>query len=271
MLILFKNLKRYITLEFEFIKYCLLREMEFRFNFIITFITIFVSQLSMFLTFEVIYYSVDSIGGWTFSEISFLLATNALIETTFMSFIFFNLFQLPNMINNCELDFILIKPINPMFYISFRRVDFGMLTGGLSAFFIYIVNALPSIKNSLNFTSILIYFFLLINGLVIMYSIFFIMQCLAFYFIKIDALYKIFWSTYDFARKVPGTIYPTIVRVLLTFIIPVLVVVLFPAGYLLKKFGLKEILISTIISTILLSLSIIIWKVSLRKYNSASS
>ena len=245
--------------------------MEYRFNFIVTLTTIFIWQMSVLFTFSVIYYSVDNIGGWSFEEMSFLLGTNALIETTFMSFIFLNLFELPNIINNCDLDFLLLKPINTVFLVSFKRVDFGMLIGGLPSFIIYMIYSFPRIKDYLNLSSIIIYLILIINGLVIMFSIFFIIKCLSFYFIKADGLCSLAWAIYDFARKAPGTVYPTLMRAVLTYVVPVLVIVFFPAGYGLKKFTINEIVIPCSISVVLLTFSIIFWKTSLRRYNSASS
>jgi ABC-2 type transport system permease protein len=268
---LLRILKRYISLELVSIRYCLLREMEFRFNFIITFITIIVIHITNILTYSVIFTRADNIGGWNYSEVIFLIGTGAIIDGFFMSFIFFNITQIPNMINNCELDFLLLKPVNSMFIVSFKNFNLGTFVGNIPTGIGLIIFTLPNLKHTYSIASVFLYVMLIFSGIIILYSMFFIIKCLAFYFIRVDGLDQVFWTVYEFGRRVPGTIYSNIMKAVLTFGLPVLVIVFFPAGLLLDKLGMKEVLISFCISGTLLFLAATMWKISLKRYNSASS
>lgn len=264
MLALLKIIKKYIVLEFVIIKYCIRREMEFRFNFVITFLTVVVYYFTNLATYTVIFYSVDNIGGWSFPEIAFLIGTCGLIDGVFMSCNFFNLSSLPALINNGDLDYVLLKPVNSMFLVSFRRFDLGTFFGNTAIGMVLIIASLPDIREAIDVSRIPVYLAMVANSVIILYSIFFIIKCLAFYFIKIEGLDCAFWSIYEFGRRVPGTIYSAIIRTTFTFIVPVLVIAFFPSGYILRKLDTGEVLISFGIACVLLLLAIAFWKCSLR-------
>lgn len=269
---LIKVTKRYIQLEIETIKYCLIREMEYRFNFIITFLACFIYQMSVFVTYSIIYYSIGSIGGWSYTEISLLFATNAIVENVlFMPLVFYNLFDLPQIINNGDLDFILIKPVNVIFYVSFKRFNFGTFTGGLVSAFIYYISVFPYLLESFSLFHMTMYVLLIINGFILMFSLFLIFMCLGFYLIRIDVMMNLFWAIHQFGKKAPGTVYPFALQGVLTFVIPVLVMAYYPAGVLLNKLGGKEILISYVMTAVLFLFSIFLWNRSIKRYCSASS
>lgn len=269
---LIKSVKRYVQLEVETIKYCLMREIEYRFNFVITFFAVFTYQMSILFTYSIIYYSTGTIGGWNYTELSLLFATNAIVENVlFMPFVFYNLFNLPNIINNGDLDFILIKPVSTVFYVSFKRFDFGTFVGGLISAIIYYITAIPSIVKSFSIVNLIMYILLIFNGFIIMFSLFLLFQCLGFYFIKVDVSYNLFWAIHQFGKKAPGLIYPYLLQLIMTFIIPVLVISYYPSGISLNKLGGKEICISYIATATLFFVSIFVWNRSIKRYYSASS
>ena len=265
-------LKLYARLEIETIKYCLIREMEYRFNFVVTLVTVFAYQLTIFLTYTLLFSYTESIGNWTASDVSFLFATNAIIENVlFMPFAFYGLLSLPQLINTGNLDLILIKPVNPVFYISTKQFDLGTLVGGAISAVMYIIAAWPSLQGAVTAGNILVYIYMIINGTLIMHSLYLSIQCLAFRFIRIDAFSSMFWSIHGLAKRAPGSVYPLVLQMILTFFIPVLIVVYFPAGFVLNKLGIREVAASTVVTILFFILSRYIWRVSVKKYGSASS
>lgn len=270
-MVIIKKIKRYIILEIMFVRYCLARAMEFRANFIISFLTVLMVHATALSTYAVVFITTNDVGGWSASEITFLMGTGAIIDGIFMSFIYFNLTALPTMINNCELDFLLLKPVNPIFMVSFRKFDLGCFLGNIPVSIALITYSMINLKSSINVLSVIIYFIMVADGIIIYYSLFFIIKSLAFFFIKIDGLDNIFWTVVEFGRRVPGTIYPVLLRVFFIFLIPVLVIVYFPAGFMLNKLGYRELLISVCAAAIALTLVNLVWKHALKRYNSASS
>lgn len=270
-MVIIKKIKRYLTLELMFIRYNLARAMEFRTNFIISFLTVIMVHATALSTYAVVFITTNDVGGWNASQITFLMGTSAIIDGFFMAFIFFNLTALPTIINNCELDFLLLKPVNPIFMVSFRRFDLGCFLGNIPLSIVLITYSMINLKSSINLLSVIIFFIMVADGIIIYYSLFFIIKCLAFFFTKIEGLDNIFWTVVEFGRRVPGTIYPAFVRALFIFLVPVLVIVYFPAGFMLNKLGYRELLLSVGFAAIALTLVNLIWKHALKRYNSASS
>lgn len=265
-----KNIFRYIHLECLFVKFCIVREMEFRTNLVISFLTVFIAYLTSALTYSVIFFNTDKIGNWSFYEVNFLIGTAAIVDGFFMSFLYFGVIQIPDLIRMGDLDFILLKPLNSMFMVSLRKFDLGTFFSviiGIVANVISLIN----MKASFQWWNVLIYYFLILNGVIILYTLFFIAKCLAFYFVKVNAIDNLIWAIYEFGRRTPESVYKNAIRFLLVYICPVLVVVNYPAGFLLRKFGLEELAVSYIITIVLLLAAVLFWKISLKKYSSASS
>lgn len=265
-----KKIIRYIYLELLFVKFCVVREMEYRTNLVISFLTVFIAYLTSALTYSVIFYNTDKIGNWTFYEVNFLVGTAAIVDGFFMSFLYFGLIQIPDMVRLGDLDFILLKPLNSMFMVSFRKFDLGTFFSvivGIGANIVSLVN----MKVSFQWWEVIIFYLMIFNGVIILYALFFISKCMSFYITKVDALDNLIWAIYEFGRRTPESVYKNFVRFLFIYLCPVLVVVNFPTGFILHKFGWGELGISYIITIVLLFISALIWKVSLRRYSSASS
>ncbi|MHB1392559.1 MAG: ABC transporter permease [Clostridia bacterium] len=265
-----KNIIRYIHLEFLFVKYCLVRDMEYRMNVIISFLTIFVAYLSTTLTYNVLFYNIDRIGNWNYNEVLFLVGTAAIVDGFFMSFVFFGIAEIPDMVKQGFLDFMILKPVNSMFILSFSRFDLGTFLSVIIGIATNII-AVANMGNSIQLGHIITYFLLIFNGVAILYSLFFIVKCLSFYFVQVSGLDSLMWSLYEFGRRTPESIYKNLLRLSLVYICPVLVIVNYPAGFYLDKFGVKEILVSYLITFIFLLIAVLFWKHSLKKYTSASS
>lgn len=265
-----KNFIRYIHFEYLFVKFCIVREMEFRTNLVISFLTVFIAYLTSALTYSVIFFNTDKIGNWSFYEVNFLIGTAAIVDGIFMSFLYFGIIQIPELIRTGDLDFILLQPLNSMFIVSLRKFDLGTFFSVIIGVVTNIIS-LINIKPSFQWFNIVIYYFLILNGIIILYTLFFIAKCLAFYFVKVNAIDNLIWAIYEFGRRTPESVYKNAVRFLLIYICPVLVVVNYPAGFFLQKLGLKELVVSYIVTIVFSLAAILFWKMSIKKYNSASS
>jgi ABC-2 type transport system permease protein len=244
--------------------------MEFRINLLISFLTVLLAYITSALTYSVILFHVDSIGNWGYFDILFLIGTAAIVDGLFQSFTYFGIMQIPNLVGSGDLDFILLKPINSMFLVSFRSFDLGTFIAiiiGIVSNIIAIVN----MESAISVINIVIYYFMIINGAIIIYSLFFLTKCLAFKFIRVNGLNNLVWAIYEFGRRTPESVYKGLIKFALIYIFPVLVVSNFPAGFFLNILGWKELIISCVITIVLLSLSIFAWNYSIKKYNSASS
>jgi ABC-2 type transport system permease protein len=118
-----KDIFRYIRMTFLMMKNCLIREMQFRSNFIIRLFTEVLWLGMQFIYVEVLYGLTQSIGGWNVWQMVILLGTNHIINQLFEAFFFDNCTKLVDQIRLGDLDFVLVKPINSQFMVSLRYTD----------------------------------------------------------------------------------------------------------------------------------------------------
>jgi len=247
----------------------LIKELTFRFNITIRIMTDITWYLVNILFFQVIYLNSNTILGWNLGEVMLFLGTMFIIDSLHMSFFYFNTLQIPYYIRTGLLDSFLIKPINTRFLISIRNINFSSLFN--AAFGIFVVSlSIQELDLTLNFFYITIYILFIINGVLIMYSILFIGATLSIYFSRTEGLMNTFFEIFQFGMK-PDIIYEGTVKFVMTYIIPVLVIVNFPTKILLNKLSIINSLWGFGISILLLIISHVFWKISLKKYTSATS
>jgi ABC-2 type transport system permease protein len=133
-----QSMKKYFRIFWQFAKISLMNQMAYRPSFFLAVIGKTFRIAILLIFFKVIYLSIKNIAGWDFNEILALTATYLTVE--FFAVITFhrNLFyQLPWLIRRGNLDFILTKPINPLFHTSFRVVDMFDLTSFAPVLFLW--------------------------------------------------------------------------------------------------------------------------------------
>ncbi|BCJ94855.1 ABC transporter permease [Anaerocolumna cellulosilytica] len=165
-------------------------------------------------------------------------------------------------------DFTLLKPLPTQLYISLRNwspfsiidVILSLIIMGISVF---------NISSNISVINILLFLFALLMGLVILYSVMLLMTSAAFWYLGTPLLW-IFDSFMELGRY-PVRIYPTFIKNILTWIIPVGLIVTVPAEALLGGIDLKRIIIGIIFAIIIYFISTKVFKISLKKYSSASS
>ncbi|MEZ6045476.1 MAG: ABC-2 family transporter protein [Planctomycetaceae bacterium] len=123
----------YLRVFTMFLRNALIRDMTFRSNFIVEIITRAFWFTAQLVLFELIYQSVNRINDWSRYEYFAFMATgmliNAIVETFFMP----NCANFSELIRKGDLDFVLLKPIDTQFLISFEKLNLAMLNQVLLA------------------------------------------------------------------------------------------------------------------------------------------
>lgn len=247
----------------------LIREMEFRANFIAGIIRQIVWLFVFVLTIEIIFSHTNNLAGWERPEVLIILALSRLIEGIMSSLFIRNIMELPQIVHDGKFDYHLTKPVPVQFYTSFRRTNIeqiGSIIGGL-ALFIY---ALIIRHNTIPITAILSFIVITIAGIIIYYSLLVIAATLVFHLERLEFLWS-FNTLLSEPLTVPFDIFPARAQFALTYFIPVAFVVFIPAGILTNRFQPLFVPISIALAITFLSLANLAWKAGLRKYSSASS
>lgn len=283
-----------------FLRNSLIREMTFRGNLIITIVTRGFWFAAQLILFDIIYRNVNSINDWTREEYFAFMATgmliNAIVETFFMP----NCANFSELIRNGNLDFVLLKPIDTQFLVSFEKVNLAMLNQVLlaGALLFYSMSqlthfdlgvlALQNLVHSGQWLSLLgiccqgagqifMYCLLLAIGVAFFYSLMITLASSSIWFGRNQGLYD-FWFYITVFARYPRSIYsgsPTgeLLRFVFSYVIPILLVVTVPARQLLSK-ALDPswiTLVSVSVTLALLFISRYIFNWSLNSYRSASS
>jgi len=260
---------RYLRLYRVFFRNCLIREMGFRWNFIIRFTTEIVWLATSLIWFHVIYSYVRDVGGWTRYQYLFLIGVSYAIQQTFESLLFVNCHRLSELIRTGELDFYLSRPINSQFLVSTRFVDLGGFANiffgiGLAGF------AWHKLSLPIHPGNLAMFVVLFLNGIIIYYVLMFSLMCLSFWIIRNESATGFFFQITELARQ-PAEIYNYGIKVFLTFFFPMVVCINFPANVMVRSLSLPQFFYGIAVGLLLLYLSTLIWRVGLRSYSSASS
>lgn len=272
----------YLRVFWTFFRNSLVREMTFRGNFLITVLTRafwFAAQLTLF---EIIFRSVPAINDWNREEYFAFMATgmliNAIVETFFMP----NCANFSELIRKGDLDFVLLKPIDTQFLISFEKVNLPMLNQVLFAtallgYSLFSLAEQGKFVGGLSALNVAMYLLLLAAGVAFFYSLMIALASTSIWFGRNQGLYDFWFYVTVFARY-PRSIYsgsPTgeVLRFGFSYVIPILLVVTVPARVLLNKSlepnWVTAIVVVAAIAGLAISRGIFQWSLSL--YRSASS
>ena len=260
---------RYIKLWLAFFRNSLTRDMEFKMNFIGNLFIDSIFYGSLFFFFSVIFSYVDALGDFSRDAVIIFLIITYLTDTVFLFFFGANTFQVNRMVVRGDLDMLLLKPINSLFFISFRYVSTYALISmcillGVLLRVTYLYS--PSI-GLLNYT---IFFISLLLGILILYCVEFIIACLVFWYKNFSVGGWLASELTKYSRR-PDSIYTGVFRKALFSFFPMALVSSLPARILLFGPNFNLLLLQVCVVSVALSLAVFVWHRGLIRYDSASS
>jgi viologen exporter family transport system permease protein len=223
----------YLRVFLAFARNSLVRNMTFRANFIVECISS-LSWMFMQLGFYLLlFHYTKSIGdtGWGKYEYFAFIATMTLINSLVEAFFMPNAEEFSELVRTGGLDFALLKPIDTQFLISLTKVDWS----GLSNFAFgcgLLVYSLAHLEYTPNLIEVVLYPIYIVCGVTILYSLMIALAATSVWLGRNQTLYDFWFYITNFSRY-PQEIYAgplgNPLRVVFTFVIPVLVVVNVPA------------------------------------------
>lgn len=242
-------------------------ELQYRANFFASLVgTVFWLGMAV-LTAAVFFRHTEDLGGWSFWEVVALLGVFTAVAGVVEAVLRPNIGALAQQVREGTLDLVLCKPVDPQFYISFRRLAFWRLTDvvlglGLAGLAALRLDTTPGPAQILAFT---------VTGasaVVIVYALWLALMTLAFWFVAVENLSILFDAVYETARF-PVTAYPGALRLLLTYLLPVAWITTVPSAALTGRGGPAGALLAVAIACALLFGSRLLWRAALASYTSA--
>lgn len=257
----------------------LIREMTFRVNFIAHSIAIMSWTGLQLIFYNIIFQFRDSIGkdtGWTRYPFFVFLGTVMVVNSLMQTFFLPNLREFSEMIRKGNLDFVLLKPIDTQFLVTFNRIDWSSMANfalGLGV----IVYSLIQMQYMPEVVQLLLFPVYLIVGVSIYYSTILLMSCSSVWMGRNQSLDQLWFYITTFSRY-PLEIYQGSlglpIRWIFTTVFPVLLVVNVPARVLAKPLTADQLplaVYAVVVALLGLFFSRVLFKYALDKYRSASS
>src|SRR3989338_8119145 len=211
--------------------------------------------------------NTDVLAGYNVYHVLLFYFTFNLIDSS-TQMLFREVYRFRYYIVSGNFDSILVKPVNALFRSLFGWTDIldFITLGPFILMIIYVLTKIPAI----GFGHLIIYFALILNSMLLATSFHIMVLSLAVMTTEIDHAIMIYRDVVGMG-KLPIDIYKEPLRSLITFVIPVGLMMTFPVKALLGVLNFRLVLYTFIFSLTLLFLSINFWNYSLKKYTSASS
>lgn len=207
------------------------------------------------------------IGGYSLWQIVLFFATYNLIDTI-SAFFFRDVYRFRSHIVSGYFDHILVKPISPLFKYLFGGSD--ILDIPLIILSIFLIVFAANHIDGITTGTILIYSVLLLNAFLLAMSFHIFVLGLGILATVVDNVIMAYRDITQMARF-PVDIYQEPLRSIVTFVIPIGIMITFPAKALMGLLETQLIVISLLFSCGVFYLSILFWRYSLKHYASASS
>ena len=215
-----------------------------------------------------IFKHTDALAGYTLPEAALFFLTFNIVDILAQLF-FRGVYSVRSLIREGDFDYFLIQPTNVLFRVAFHTVDFLDVVTVVPVLFItaYILRQIPG---GVSLSRLALYGLLIVNGLLIALAIHVAVASLA---VLTQELENTIWIYRDLMTlgRFPADIYDAPMRGILTFIIPVAVMVSFPAKAYLGKLSAAWGMQAFAMAAISLVLSLSFWRFAIRRYTSASS
>lgn len=264
------GIKKYLKLLWVFGKLNLQNQLAYRPSFYLAVIGKTLRMLLLIFTFRILYIHTPFLAGWSYPDVFLLTTTYLTVETLLAGTFHRNLsYYFPDLLRKGTFDFLLTKPVNTLFFTSFRIIDFMDLASGtfvLILWYHYLTRFAPSITVS----SILLYLLFFLFALVFLYSFLLIIASTAFWTINATGLGRFFEDLTRVARF-PSDVFQGIPRLIIQFIFPIGIVATVPSQILLGVVQWPYLVYLTIFTVLLFLTSQQIWRFALKHYSSASS
>ena len=263
-------LRRYLSLYAALWKNSVTREMSFKGNFLL-WIVVELLWFGLQLCFvSVLYSQTETIGTWTKWQMVLLVGASNFIQQIYQAFFLTNCTNLSELVRTGKMDFLLLLPVNTRFIVSLRVVDLGAFVNAIFALCVMTFAAVkmdlhPSAGQLAGFAA------LCAVGVAIHYSLMFILATICFWTVRAQGIVWGYYNLFNIARM-PDEAFRGAFKAVFTFALPVLLVSNVPVRVLADKiYSPTAWLLLLVIGALWAAIAEGFWRISIRRYTSASS
>lgn len=262
-------MKQALKVTLLYWRVALLNELQYRINF---FLQLFQSLLSLFtglVGLALIFRQTNQLAGWSQNELLVVLGIYTLLGGLMRASIYPSMMKLLQDIIEGNLDFALTKPVDSQLIVSVRAVEIWQLIDVVLGSGV-IIYAMLGLHQSLGVWQVLSFIFALGLGSILLYCFCLCITTIAFWATRADNIIELFQGVYQ-AGRVPVSIYPGWLRVLLTFLVPVAFAISVPAEALTNRLTWQTLLMAIGFSLLMALFTRWFWRFGIKSYSGASA
>jgi ABC-2 type transport system permease protein len=260
-------MQRYFKILRLFWTTAIAAELEYRLNFLIATITSIANLIGSLFGLFLFYRTGYTFQGWNWQEATIVLGLFTLLQGFSATFLVPNLNSIVKQVELGTLDFVLLKPISSQFWLSTKTISPWGLP---DLFFGMVLIVYAGTKLGLTWHNYVASLIPLGFGIVILYSLWFILGATSIWFVKVYNVTEVLRGLLE-AGRYPMAAYPVVYRLFFTFVVPVAFLTTVPAQAMLNRSEITWVLGAVLLAGILFSFSVLFWRFALRFYTSASS
>jgi ABC-2 type transport system permease protein len=262
-------MSRYARLYAHFLRFSFSRAMEFRVDFFFRIVMDTVWYAVNLAFFWVVYQHSPFMGGWDFDQALVFAAGVFVADAVHMTVFSNNAWWFPIFVNKGDLDYYLVRPVSSLFFLSLRDFAANSFVNLLMAIGI-LAWALARYPGPLPAETLSAYVLLLGIGIFLNYITQMVFLVPVFWMQSGMGLRDLWFGLARYQSR-PDAVYKGWVRRVLTSILPFALIVSFPTRALFEG-SIGELLLHMgAVTAAAFCVLVLLWKVGLRAYGSASS
>ncbi len=264
-----RSLTLYLRIWLASARYSLVRATMFRADLAIwAFVELLWITVNVLMV-VVIYQHTRTVAGWSEYQMLLLVGTSMLIQRFLMGFFWSGIFEMGRNVRNGMFDFVLAQPGDPLFMASTRKLELdGLLNSVIAAGLVAYSAAKLGLRPGAG--DLALYAVMVACGVVIHYSALVMAMSLAFWITSSQGVEGSYFTLMEFSR-LPRQAFGGVASVVFVWVLPVVVVSNAPANLLLHGFDARWALALLAATLAWFALAVMIFRLGLRRYTSASS
>ncbi|MBC7645415.1 MAG: ABC-2 family transporter protein [Thermoleophilia bacterium] len=261
---------RAIRLLLLHVKLAGLTELQYRANLVAQLVQSIVTAALSIISTQLVFSHTTELGGWSRSELYVVVGCWFVVTALVQALVNPPLQYFAQRINQGDFDYVLVRPEDAQALMSVQAVEPWPLINvpvGIG-FIAYGVNGSASLHAAP--LAIALTVFMMLCGVVMLYSVMLLFATLCFWFIRVVDLLFAVSDTFD-AGRWPLGMFPPWLRLVLTTIVPIGLAVTVPAQALLGRAHWEDIALSLGVTITLFIGSRQFFRLGIRHYSGASS
>lgn len=246
-----------------------MNELQYRANFVVQLLQSLVAVGTGLVVLSLIFDRTDQLDGWTRPELLVVMGVFTFVGGVIGFWIEPNMGRVMMDVRQGTFDHVLTKPVDAQLLSSVREFRLWRLTDALVGA-VVLVWGLADLDRSTSVLDVLGFVLTIAAGSVLVYCLWLALTSGAFWFVRMEQVQELFSGLYR-AGAYPVTIYPTWLKLSLTYLVPIGFAVTAPAESLTGRLTWERAAITAGFLVVAFVATRLVWKAGTTRYSGASS